>query len=129
MSDPKLTVLEKLISYSALRQKVISNNIANISTENYQREEVKFNDLLSEGINSNLKTTMEKHFQTKDLTQADSSDIDVVKDSNPELISGINNVDIDKEMADLAENTIMYKFAAKKLQEYFRTLQEVIKGG
>ena len=46
-----------------------------------------------------------------------------------EFLSGINNVDIDKEMADLAENSIMYKFAAKKLQTYFRTLQEVIKGG
>ena len=129
MSEPTLKVLERLISYSALRQKVISKNIANISTESYQREEVKFNDLLSEGINSNLKATMEKHFQTKNLTEADPSEFNVVKDSNPEFLSGINNVDIDKEMADLAENSIMYKFAAKKLQTYFRTLQEVIKGG
>jgi flagellar basal-body rod protein FlgB len=129
MSEPTLKVLEKLISYSALRQKVISNNIANISTDNYQREEVKFNDLLSEGINSNLKATMEKHFQMKNIDQSDTAEFEVVKDNNPELLSGVNNVNIDKEMADLAENAIMYKFAAKKLQSYFRTLQDVIKGG
>jgi flagellar basal-body rod protein FlgB len=129
MPEPTLKVLERLVSYSALRQKVISKNIANISTENYQREEVKFNDLLSDGINSNIKATMEKHFQMKNLTQADPSEFKVVKDSNPDLLSGVNNVDIDKEMADLAENSIMYRFAAKKLQSYFRTLQEVIKGG
>ncbi len=65
----------------------------------------------------------------KNIDQSDTADFEVVKDNNPELISGVNNVNIDKEMADLAENTIMYKFAAKKLQSYFRTLQDVIKGG
>jgi flagellar basal-body rod protein FlgB len=129
MSEPTIKVLEKLISYSALRNKVISKNIANISTQDYQREEVKFNDLFMEGLNSNLKATEVRHFNSRNLSQTDSSEYKVVKDSNPELYSGINNVSIDKEMADLAENSIMFKFAVKKLQTYFKTLQEVIKGG
>ncbi|MCX6151019.1 MAG: flagellar basal body rod protein FlgB [Ignavibacteriales bacterium] len=128
MPEPTIKVLERLISYSALRQKVISKNIANISTQNYQREEVKFNDLLTEGINANLKATETQHFQSKNLSSADPSEFTVVKDTETEMLSGINNVNIDKEMADLAENSIMYKFAAKKLQLYFRSLQEVIKG-
>jgi flagellar basal-body rod protein FlgB len=129
MSEPTINVLEKLVSYSALRQKVISKNIANISTQDYQREEVKFNDLLIEGLNSNLKATEEKHFNSNNLVQSDSSEFSVVKDSDTEMYSGINNVNIDEEMADLAENTLMFKFAVKKLQMYFKTLQDVIKGG
>lgn len=129
MSEPTIKVLEKLISYSALRNKVISKNIANISTQDYKREEVKFNDLLMEGLNSNLKATEVKHFNNENLVQPDSSEFKVVEDSDPELYSGVNNVNIDREMADLAENSIMFKFAVKKLQTYFKTLQEVIKGG
>jgi len=129
MSEPTIKVLEKLISYSALRNKVISKNIANISTQDYKREEVKFNDLLMEGLNSNLKATEVKHFNNENLVRPDSSEFKVVEDSDPELYSGVNNVNIDREMADLAENSIMFKFAVKKLQTYFKTLQEVIKGG
>ncbi|RJP65583.1 MAG: flagellar basal body rod protein FlgB [Ignavibacteriales bacterium] len=127
MPEPTIQVLQKLVSYSALRQKTISKNIANISTENYQREEVRFNDLLSEQMNSNLKATESRHFDTANNSNPASEYI-VVKDNSPELSSGVNNVNIEKEMADLAENSIMYKFAAKRLSSYFKTLQSVIKG-
>jgi hypothetical protein len=43
--------------------------------------------------------------------------------------SGINNVNIEKEMSELAENTLRYKFASRKVGDYYRTLQKVIKGG
>ncbi len=127
MPEPTIQVLQKLVSYSALRQKTISKNIANISTENYQREEVRFNDLLSEQMNSNLKATEFRHFDTANNSNPASVYV-VVKDNSPELSSGVNNVNIEKEMADLAENSIMYKFAAKRLSSYFKTLQSVIKG-
>ncbi len=127
MPEPTIQVLQKLVSYSALRQKTISKNIANISTENYQREEVRFNDLLSEQMNSNLKATESRHFDTTKNSNP-ASEYVVVKDNSPELSSGVNNVNIEKEMADLAENSLMYKFAAKRLSSYFKTLQSVIKG-
>jgi flagellar basal-body rod protein FlgB len=127
MPEPTIQVLQKLVSYSALRQKTISKNIANISTENYQREEVRFNDLLSEQMNSNLKATESRHFDKTNNSES-SSVYTVVKDNSPELSSGVNNVNIEKEMADLAENSLMYKFAAKRLSSYFKTLQSVIKG-
>lgn len=127
MPEPTIQVLQKLAAYTALRQKTISKNIANISTENYQREEVRFNELLDEQMNAKLKATESRHFDDISNTNPES-DYVVVKDTNPELASGVNNVDIEKEMADLAENSLMYKFAARKLSTYFKTLQSVIKG-
>jgi len=127
MPEPTIQVLQKLVSYSALRQKTISKNIANLSTENYQREEVRFNDLFNEQMNANLKVTETKHFNDIKNTNPESAYV-VVKDDSTELNSGINNVNVEKEMADLAENSLMYKFAAKRLSSYFKTLQSVIKG-
>ncbi len=128
MPEPTIQVLQKLVSYSALRQKTISKNIANISTENYQREEIRFNDLFNEQVNANLKVTEAKHLSGNSETGTNDPEYVVVKDNSPELDSGTNNVNLEKEMADLAENSLMYKFAAKKLSSYFKTLQSVIKG-
>ena len=46
-----------------------------------------------------------------------------------EMYSGVNNVDIDKEMSDLAENSLSFKFASRRIGDYFKLIQEVIKGG
>jgi flagellar basal body rod protein FlgB len=44
------------------------------------------------------------------------------------LASGINSVDIDQEMAELAKNQIRYKFSARLIGEAFRALQMSIRG-
>jgi flagellar basal-body rod protein FlgB len=129
MPQSTINLLENLVSFTSLRQKVISKNIANVNTAGYQREEVKFNDLLQKGLNVNLDTTNPKHI-SKGLDGNESgSDFLIVKDQSTEMTSGFNNVEIDREMADLAENTILYKFAARKLNSYFKSLQDVIRGG
>jgi flagellar basal-body rod protein FlgB len=54
--------------------------------------------------------------------------VKVVKDETMSYNSGVNNVNIDKEMADMAENQIMFKFAARNISIYFKSMQDVIKG-
>ncbi len=46
-----------------------------------------------------------------------------------ENVSGVNNVDIDKEMSELAANALLFRFSSKKIGDYYRGLQNVIKGG
>lgn len=115
MAIPPNKVLERLIDYSALKHKVISQNISNSETIGYKRKEVEFKQLLNEGMQS--------------ISGTKKSEFKIVEDENLENLSGTNNVDVNKEMADLAENQIMFKFAAKKLNAYYRNLQNVIKGG
>ena len=50
-------------------------------------------------------------------------------DEQSEVIANGNSVDVNKEMADLAKNSIMFKFASKKINGYYQTLQGVIRGG
>lgn len=129
MFDSSIKNLEKLISYSSLRQKVINNNITNVTTIDYKRKEVKFKDIYDGNLSAQIKTTNEKHLPLNDNSLNTNSDFLIVDDNNTEMSSGFNNVNIDQEMSDLAENSITFKFAAKKLSDYFKGLQSIIKGG
>jgi flagellar basal-body rod protein FlgB len=118
--------LEQFVSYCSVKNKVLAENISNIATENYKRKDVDFKDLFQENCSGVLKTTDDRHFGA--LNSADDNAPSEFQDNDPNIASGINNVDIEKEMAELAENSIHFKFAAKKIGEYYKNIQEVIKG-
>ncbi len=117
MSIPSNKILETLLDYSALKHKVIGQNIANANTNNYKRKDVEFKDLLEKGM-QNLSTTKYR-----------SSEFNVKVDEESAINSQGNNVDVSREMADMAQNSIMFKFASKKLHGYYQSLQSVIRGG
>ena len=129
MPDNTLQTLDNLMSLTSVRQKVISRNIANLNTEHYQREEVSFDEFFNAGLNNSMKATEEKHLGGSTTNKFSDMHVKVVKDETADYNSGVNNVNIDKEMSDLAENQILFKFAAKKINSYFHNLQDVIKGG
>lgn len=127
-SQPVVKSLEKMLDYCTQKQKVISRNIANIGTENYQRQDLQFKEILSDQFNTNLKVSEDRHFNSINNSST-GSQYELTYDTSEEKLSGINNVDIDKEMAEMAENTLRFKFAARKMSDYFKSLQNVIKGG
>ncbi len=122
-------LLQNLLDYCAVKNKVIAKNIANIGTEDYKREDVAFKDLLDNNVNSFLKTTESKHLSGLKIDQSGSSKFEFLKDESEDYASGVNNVNIEKEMSELAENTLRFKFASKKVGDYYRNIQNIIKGG
>ncbi|HRI45514.1 MAG: flagellar basal body rod protein FlgB [Ignavibacteriaceae bacterium] len=125
MAGSNVKLLENYISYCSLKNKVISKNIANIGTEDYNRQDVVFKTLLTENINAPMKVTEGKHIGSPEM----GKDVDIIVDNTKTEFTGVNNVDIDQEMAELAENQIRFKFATRKLSSYYKNLQAVIKGG
>lgn len=121
-------LLHNLLDYCSEKNKVISKNIANIGTEKYNREDIVFNDLLNDNVNSLVKISNNKHLTSLNLPENGSSKFKVVEDSSEESISGANNVSIEREMAELAENTLRFRFASKKVGDYYKQIQSVIKG-
>ncbi len=126
-TSSNIRLLENLLDYTSVKNNVISKNISNIGTEGYQREDVKFNSILNENLSNQIKATDPRHFGSQSFIQ--DSEFDIVKDEDQQVYSGINNVDIDKEMSDLAENSLSFKFASRRIGDYFKLIQEVIKGG
>lgn len=122
-------ILEKALSASSLRQKTISNNIANVNTPKFKRSEVLFEDILQQKMSGSqqldLAKTNEKHISTQ--SQALAPTMRMVADNS--FRTDGNNVDIDIEMANMAKNSIYYDALAQQLSRYFTTLKSVIKEG
>ncbi|WP_223700240.1 flagellar basal body rod protein FlgB [Sutcliffiella deserti] len=120
-----ITALEKGIQYSAAKHKTISQNIANVDTPNYKRKVVNpnFGQVFNEAMNA--KRTDARHFEFSG-TSKQAFTIDNTAHS---YSHNGNNVDIDKEMSELAENQIHYYTMIDQLSGKFQSLQSVIKGG
>jgi flagellar basal-body rod protein FlgB len=123
-----ISTLENALTYSSTKQKVISNNIANIDTPNYKAKNVSFRAAYDDALAKNLKTnkTNQKHIDFKSKTISPSFILHTQPVSYNE--SG-NSVDIDKEMADLASNQIYYNALTERISGKFSSLQNVIRGG
>jgi len=127
MSSVKL--LQNLLDYCAVKNKVIAKNISNVGTQGYKREDVEFKNLLDENSNSILRISSNKHLSAVNNPVQSDSGFNVVLDDSKEMTTGINNVDIEQEMSELAENTLRFRFASRKVGDYYKSIQNVIKGG
>jgi len=120
-------LLQKFLDVSSLRHKLISGNIANVSTPGFKSSDVDFHGELRKAIDNDghieMVTTHPGH-----ITGRNSSD------SAPEILvnkskesNGINNVNIDEEMAHLAQNQIYFSIGARLLANKFTALRNAIK--
>ena len=103
-------IFETYLDYSSVKQKLISKNIANINTLFYQREDISFDDYLNEVSKDQMKITDGRQIEFANGIAKNPEDKAIIKDTNPELESNFNNIEIDKEMADLARISISFKF-------------------
>lgn len=111
--------LERAISQSTAKQKVISNNIANVDTPNYKAQEVRFNHALSNEMQKlQAVKTNEKHV---DFGGANSSGYRIVSKNNTNYQHNGNNVDIDQEMTEMAKNQIQYNALVERLSGKFNS--------
>lgn len=123
-----ISTLENALNYSTTKQKVISQNIANIDTPNYKAKEVSFKAVYNEALSGSLAAnkTSQKHTDFKNSRNSTSTVIYIKPVTYNE--SG-NSVDIDKEMTDLATNQIYYNALTERISGKFSSLQNVIRGG
>jgi flagellar basal-body rod protein FlgB len=123
-----LSLLTKTLDSAMLRSRVIANNIANVNTPGYSRVEVSFEDEMKNALDrTKLKgsRTDEKHFDFGRKSVANVHP-EAYHPYDPTTPSGVNNVDIDTEMAKLAENQIAFNYAVKFGQGIFKKLNSAI---
>ncbi len=122
-----VSLLERALDYSSIKQKVISQNIANVDTPNYKAKEVSFQAYLSKELSNSVtaKRTDIRHIPF----QSSTSNSNFITTQNTNYNNNGNNVDVDKEMAELAANQIYYNALVDRISGKFQTLQTVIRGG
>ncbi|MCE5249590.1 flagellar basal body rod protein FlgB [bacterium] len=120
-------LLTKMLDKSALNQRVIASNVANIGTPGYERLGVSFDEKLSRAmrLSKKIKISDPRHIPSPDW----------VKEIKPEVVkiedgywNGINNVNIDEEMVDLAKTQLDFNSAARLMNLRFTQLRTAIRG-
>lgn len=121
--DRTITQLERSLDYSASKNKVIAHNIANVDTPNYKAKDIAFKSVLEGKLLA--KKTHTKHLPFKN----EMNHFHLTTKTGTMYNHNKNNVDIDKEMSELAKNQILYQSLIDRLNGKFSDLQTVIRGG
>ena len=143
--DPTMTILSQALDGLTNQQAVISSNLANIDTPNYQPQSVDFETALQNeyasmtgsadfglpqtagpAANMAMETTDPRHF----------SSVGTLNDGSTASVSGVNEnirndgnkVDLETEMTSLTEAQIKYEANARLISGKFSQLYDVLGG-
>ncbi|WP_307894379.1 flagellar basal body rod protein FlgB [Bacillus swezeyi] len=118
--------LEGALEQANVKQKVITNNLANVDTPNYKAKRVSFKNVLNEESSRlNAIKTDYRHIDFK----SNESNYSVVSSNQTSYQENGNNVDIDKEMSDMAKNQIQYQALVERMSGKLNSLKSAITGG
>lgn len=119
-------LLQRFLNLSSLRQKLISGNIANVSTPGYQSKDIDFHGELNKAVkNKGGLKVVATHPNHIPVGKTPQSGPEVTVDKTGES-NGINNVNIDEEIANQAQNQIYYSIGARLLSLKFQGIRKAI---
>ena len=119
---------EQALKFRALRNQVLSSNIANADTPNYKARDIDFGSALKKARGGDLSMA-----KTSDLHQSAwntnrlGATVKYRVPVQPTLDG--NTVDTDVEQAAFAENAVRYRATLAFLDGQIRTLRYALKGG
>ncbi len=123
-----IRTLETSLNYASAKNQTIANNISNVDTPNYKAKNVVFKDVLNNNIHSlEMKTSDKKHITNSKV--GNRLPYELIIQKNTQYNHNGNNVDIDKEMTELANNQIYYNSLIDRINGKFSSLKTVIRGG
>ena len=120
LDTKNMAVLQKSMDCLWTRQKVISNNIANVDTPNYKSKTVSFEEMMAEILSGNDEKTIKSEISSMQPTIYEDPDTSIREDGN--------SVDIDKENVELVRATYQYQTSARQVSDYISRLRYAIKG-
>lgn len=123
----KINLFDKALTASWMKNQAISNNISNVNTPNYKRETVDFEDVLRNAASNQNGPMVKTH--DKHMSVSNSVTPTIIKDDSTAFRKDGNNVNVDTEMAELAENQIRYEAITKQLNDTLKRLRISIKQG
>ena len=118
--DVTFQTLDLALGAAGKRQEVLANNLANVNTPGYKRLDVDFDGMLAKAVDA---------AKTGDRSALDALRPGVQTDSAVAVRADGNSVDVDQEMAFLAENNIRYNALVQLTQKKLETLKYVISDG
>ncbi len=113
------------LNVSSLRQKILSNNLANANTPNFRRSDVDFAAVFAQVNSIPVEITHKNHINIK----GNNNQSHIKQDKSNLMRNDGNNVDVDREMMFLLENQLHYQAMADVVSRNLSMLRSVIGEG
>ena len=130
--DKTTDALSASISLRLLRNDVISSNIANAETPGYKAKKVDFEQALARAIDLHGINNMDSNDPDHVLIGSGgvaNVKADVYDNPDGNTSNDKNTVNLENEMSQLAENTILYKAALRLINKKMGQLKYAISEG
>lgn len=131
--DNTIKTLQKCLDVRARKHEVIISNIANVDTPEYKAFDLIVEDELSKAesneFKNNLIRTHPSHLPDRIQKSTDATVSKIQLSQEVSLRGDGNTVNMEKEMAELSENNIMYRTSADILSRKFQGLLKAIQVG
>lgn len=130
--DKTTSALGTTLNMRMMEKKVIQSNIANSETPGYHAKKIDFNEALARAIDldgvKGMSTSNENHFAVGGRSLANVRP-EIYENPLGSVSNDGNTVDMENEMASLAENSIMYKAAVQMINKKLAALRYAITEG
>ena len=120
-----INILEKAADASWTRETLIANNLANVDTPGYKRQDIDFQSVLKKEISNYKYMNLDQKVNAMDLSKLNA---EVYTDhGNYSYRLDGNNVDVDTEQVELASEQIKYQALTTSITSEFQRIQAVLK--
>ena len=120
-----INVLDKAADAAALRNELISNNIANQDTPGYKRQDVNFEAQLTQAMHNSKYISIDS--KVANLRNSALKPRQYTDYENYSYRLDGNNVDPEQEQVALAANQLKYQGLTKSINAEFSNLSAVMK--
>jgi flagellar basal-body rod protein FlgB len=132
LEDKTLQALTASLKFRQLRQELHASNIANAETPGYKAKKLDFEEALARALDVDdqlaMKSSDSRHFNVGGGS-FNNLQPEVYEDSNGIVSPDGNNVDRDQEMAEMAENKVMYDATVQLINKKLGLLKYAIGSG
>ena len=118
--DRTMGFLQRSLDVRTMRHKVLSDNVANAETPNYHPADIPFQRILEQTLHSDSSLS---------LATTHRSHIPEILESPLEVVASAEAVNLDQEMANLAENNLMFQSGVQALLKKLEALKTTILEG
>lgn len=130
------SLLFKQLGYTAVKEKIVSTNISNKDTPGYKTKEISFNEQLNStrkdssrinyDMNLKLSYTNSAHMKLDDTIKTDKKDYTIVMSKNLDEQNDGNNVDLDTQMSEMAQNSVIFSAIQSSIRKDSAWFKSVI---
>ncbi len=124
---------QRMLDYRSQRHNVVSSNLSNAETPGYKAKDIQFERILREAISTEktipLVKTNSKHIDGGGQIEILNTEPEVITVKTPVVSFDGNTVSVEREMARLSENSMLYQTETEILARLYSGLKFAVNDG